>query len=157
MTGVPAERPPLRGVDLPQGWVFADEAAEETGHEEQGMTHRILIVEDDFLVRLTLSEALVSDGFDVVEAETAEEALQMLQSDPTIGLLMTDMQLGGGLNGQELAIATRARRADLPVIFMTGRPDLVHGFGTGKERIVTKPYLPSAICAAARELIAMET
>jgi DNA-binding response OmpR family regulator len=129
--------------------------AEETGHKEQGMSHRILIVEDDFLVRLTLSEALVSDGFDVVEAETAEEALHLLRTDPTIGLLMTDMQLGGGLNGQDLATATRAERAGLPVIFMTGRPDLVQVSVGGRERIVPKPYLPSAICAAARELIAM--
>jgi DNA-binding NtrC family response regulator len=120
------------------------------------MTDRILIVEDDFLVRLTLSEALSSDGFDVVEAENAEDALAMLRADATIGLLMTDMQLGGGLSGQELAAAARAEHADLPVIYMTGRPDLVRASSKGRERVVPKPYLPSAICAAARDLMASQ-
>ena len=114
---------------------------------------RVLIVEDDFLVRLTLSEALSSDGFEVVEAESAEEALHMLKSDPAIGLLMTDMQLGGGLNGQELAVVAREARHGLPVIYMTGRPDLVNLRGEGRERVIPKPYLPSAICSAARELM----
>lgn len=117
------------------------------------MTERILIVEDDFLVRLTLSEALSSDGFDVVEAENAEAALALLRTDPTIGLLMTDMQLGGGLSGQELAAAARQHHAALPIIYMTGRPDLVQPPRDGRERVVPKPYLPSAICAAARALM----
>ncbi len=120
------------------------------------MTDRILIVEDDFLVRLTLSEALSSDGFDVVEAECAEEALAMLRADGTISLLMTDMQLGGGLTGQQLAAAARQEHATLPIIYMTGRPDLVSASRDGRERVVPKPYLPSAICAAARALIAKQ-
>jgi DNA-binding NtrC family response regulator len=120
------------------------------------MTDRILIVEDDFLVRLTLSEALSSDGFDVVEAECAEEALAMLRADDTISLLMTDMQLGGGLTGQQLAAAVRQEHANLPIIYMTGRPDLVSASRDGRERVVPKPYLPSAICAAARALIAKQ-
>jgi DNA-binding response OmpR family regulator len=114
---------------------------------------RILIVEDDFLVRLTLAEALTSDGFDVVEAESAEEALRLLREDPTIGLLMTDMQLGGGLSGQELVATVRCKHGDLPVIYMTGRPDLVAGSAGKLDRIVPKPYLPSTICATARELM----
>ncbi len=116
---------------------------------------RVLIAEDDFLVRLTLSEALSSDGFDVAEAETGEEALRMLQEDPTISLLMTDMQLGGAMNGQELAAAAREGRADLPVLYMTGRPDLVQHIDHRRDRVLPKPYLPAAVCAAARELLAL--
>ena len=114
---------------------------------------RVLIVEDDFLVRLTLAEALSSDGFEVVEADSAAEALQMLEADPAIGLLMTDLQLGGGLNGQQLAAVARETRRELPVIYMTGRPDLVKLGDDSRQRVIPKPYLPSAICSAARELM----
>ncbi len=115
---------------------------------------RILVVEDDFLIRMTLTEALESDGFVVIEADSGEAALVQLRSDPTIALLMTDMQLSGSLDGRALADAVRAENAILPIIYMTGRPDRIGVIDRGREMVVGKPYQPSEICAAARTLIA---
>ncbi len=114
---------------------------------------RILVVEDDFLIRMTLSEALQDDGFVVIEADSGEAALVQLRSDPTICLLMTDMQLSGNLDGGALASAVRAENAILPIIYMTGRPDRIGAVDPAREIVISKPYLPSQVCAAARALV----
>jgi CheY-like chemotaxis protein len=112
----------------------------------------VLIVEDDFLIRMTLAEALADDGFVVAEAASGDEALAMLQDDDSIELLMTDIQLPGKLDGFALVRAARTRRPDLPVVFMTGRPDANASQGNPRDLFIAKPYLPSEICAAARRL-----
>jgi CheY-like chemotaxis protein len=114
---------------------------------------RILIVEDEFLIRLTLVEALAEDGFDVAEAATGAEALDQLHHDQAIALLLTDIQLPGGTDGLGLAQAARQANPDLPVIFVTGRPDTGARITNGeRNRFILKPYMPSEICEAARSL-----
>lgn len=114
---------------------------------------RILIVEDEFLVRLTLSEALADEGFDVVEAGSGAEALAVLGAHPEIVLLLTDIQLPGGLDGLELARAVRRHVPSMPVIFMTGRPDSIAGTSRSPRDVyIAKPYLPSQVCSVARHL-----
>ena len=114
---------------------------------------RVLLVEDEFLVRLTLAEALAEEGFDVVEAVSGDEALQLLEADDQIILLLTDIQLPGKLNGLNLVRSARRFRPDLPAIYMTGRPDTMAG-STVSERdaFIAKPYVPSEVTAAVRRL-----
>ena len=114
------------------------------------MPARILVVEDDFLIRLTLAETLAEDGFDVVEAASAEEALARLD-EADISVILTDIRLPGGMDGRELAARIRARQPEMPIIYTTGHPD--ESLPTGdRDMVITKPYLPSDICAAARRL-----
>ena len=115
---------------------------------------RILIVEDEFLIRLTLSEALADEGFDVVEAETGDEALRLVETDPTIRLMLTDMQLPGTLDGAQLAARVREHNPEMPIIFVTGRPEVGGSLLTARDLFIAKPYLPSEVCTAARKLIA---
>ena len=112
---------------------------------------RILVVEDEFLIRLTLVEALKDEGFDVVEAETGDAALPMILSDTTIGVLLTDIQMPGALDGTALATRARETRPDLPVLYMTGRPPPGAG-GSALDRYIGKPYTLAAICEAVRAL-----
>ena len=60
---------------------------------------RVLVVEDDFLIRLTLSESLRDDGFDVIEAATADEAIAALDQGG-LEMLITDVQIPGTLNAR---------------------------------------------------------
>jgi DNA-binding response OmpR family regulator len=115
---------------------------------------RVLVVEDDFLIRMTLTESLEAEGFVVLEADSGEAALVQLRADPSICLLMTDMQLSGGLDGEDLVKAVRVENAILPIIYMTGRPDRINVADPTREIVIGKPYLPSEICAAARRMIA---
>lgn len=113
----------------------------------------LLVVEDDFLIRLTLTEALGDAGFQVIEASSTDEALDLLrQSRPA--LLMTDIQLPGSMDGRELARVARQDQPDLPVIFMTGRPDVGEAAArSDRDRFIAKPYLPSEVCALVRDMI----
>jgi len=117
----------------------------------------ILVVEDEFLIRLTLVESLSDEGFEVLEADTGDAALPILQSNPAICLLLTDIQLPGSLNGHALAAKARESLPDLPVIFMTGRLETGDGAQPPARNVfITKPYTLTDICEAAKRLTATE-
>ncbi len=101
---------------------------------------------------MTLVEALGDEGFDVIEAESGDEALPILQ-DGRIQLLLTDIQLPGMLNGRDLAERARAHNPALPIIFMTGQPD-PSDRSNGLDVFISKPYTLTSICDVARRLTA---
>jgi DNA-binding response OmpR family regulator len=114
---------------------------------------KVLVVEDEYLIRLTLTEALAEEGFEVIEAATGDEALALLCENDGIALLLTDIQLPGELNGLDLAQAVRHRSPAMPIIYMTGRPDsLPCGIRGERDVFIAKPYLPSEVCATVRRL-----
>lgn len=112
---------------------------------------RILVVEDEFLIRMTLAEALSDEGFHVLEAESGDEALVILRENPLIKLLLTDIQLPGALNGRALAKLAREASPSLPIIYMTGQPD-PGDQASEREVFISKPYTLLEICEAARRL-----
>ena len=114
----------------------------------------ILLVEDEFLIRLSLSETLLDEGFEVIEAQTAADAVPILRSDAPIAVLLTDIQLGGDQDGLQLARIAREERPELPVIYMTGRPRSEEpGRHSPRESFIAKPFLPSELAALARRMI----
>jgi DNA-binding response OmpR family regulator len=112
---------------------------------------RILVVEDDFLIRMMLAEVLADEGFDVIEAESGDEAFALL--DASVALVVTDVQLPGKLNGRALVAEARKTWPDLPVIFTSGRMDPALPLGA-REVSIAKPYQSSEICATIRRLLA---
>jgi CheY-like chemotaxis protein len=124
-------------------------------HIARHTMHRpsILLVEDEFLIRLTLAEGLAEEGFDVIEAESGAEALTLLRAHPEVALLLTDLQLRGGLSGGELARAARQAAPDLPVIFMSGRSDAAPAMAAApRAAFIAKPYHTSQVCTLIRRL-----
>jgi CheY-like chemotaxis protein len=98
---------------------------------------KILVVDDDPDVRDYAVTVLEEEGFDVVAASGGEAALRMLERDPTITLLFTDVVMPG-LNGFETARLARSHRPDLEVLFASGyATDL-----TPAGRLLKKPYRP---------------
>ena len=118
-----------------------------------GPPHRLLLVEDEFLIRLTLSEALIDAGHEVLEAADADEALCLVEQNAPINLLLTDVQLPGPLNGHALAARLRQSRPGLPVIVMTGRPEPSVAGSPHHDVFIAKPYLPSQVCAAVEKIL----
>ena len=116
---------------------------------------RVLVVEDEALVRMLVVQTLEEAGFAVSEAAEAQGALEMLRRDNEIRLMVTDVGLPG-LNGRRLADEARARRPDMKVLFMTGYADstllestLPEGFG-----LITKPFDLDDLAARAQALMA---
>ncbi len=115
---------------------------------------KVLIVEDEFLIRLTLLEVLMDEGYDVLESENGSDALALVAGDPAISLLLTDIQMPGGMDGHAVARRARELRPDLPVIFMTGAPDTADGQVAGTRNMyLAKPYSPSDMCAAVKRML----
>lgn len=114
----------------------------------------LLIVEDDFLVRLTLVDALGDMGFEVIEAEDARAALSLLCDHPEIDLMLTDINLPGGSDGFALARAARVIRAGLPIIYASGRYNRAepHQQVAG-SRFIAKPFTPTLAVAVIADLL----
>jgi PAS domain S-box-containing protein len=99
---------------------------------------RVLLVDDDFLVRANTA-LMVSDlGHTVVEASSGKSALELLQQDSRIEVVMTDY-LMPGMNGIDLANAIRVSAPHLPIILTTGYADLQSSSDLGFPRL-PKPY-----------------
>jgi CheY-like chemotaxis protein len=108
-------------------------------------------VEDDILVRMTLTDGLEDAGFSVVEAGDAQEALSLLASRSDILALMTDINLPGGADGFTLARAARVVRPELPVVYASGRyMTAEEGRSVPGSCFLAKPFTPSLAAAAIR-------
>ena len=113
----------------------------------------ILVVEDEPLLRELIVGELRESGFVVIEATSAPEAMERMAAHPEIDLLFTDILLGGGANGWDVAIAFRGLYPDRPVIYASA-------YAPGVPRRVPasvyfdKPYLPLQVVQAVRLLLA---
>jgi DNA-binding response OmpR family regulator len=112
------------------------------------------LVEDEFLVRLTLAEALVDAGFEVAEAETADAAARLLRGPDGFDMLLTDIQMPGGLDGLGLAREMRACHPGIPIVYMTGRPETMRAASLdAREVFIRKPYGSSEVLRVVRRLL----
>ncbi|TDH60642.1 response regulator [Dankookia rubra] len=113
---------------------------------------RVLLIEDDELVRSALSETLDGNGFEVDGLANAEDALILLGAGQVPDVLVTDVNLGPGLDGFDLAELARARHPDVEVILISGTtPDLARRATGRHERFLQKPFEPEQLAAKIRE------
>lgn len=89
----------------------------------EGRKFRVLLVDDDFLVRANTALMIADLGHTVVEASSAKFALELLQQDTQIDLVVTDY-LMPGMNGFDLANAIRSTAPKLPIILTTGYAEI---------------------------------
>jgi len=105
------------------------------------MSKRILIVDDEAAIRISLAEAMENDGYAVDTAESGEEALARLHGDP-YDLAVTDLKLPG-VSGMELLKALRNSGQTTPVIMMTAYGDVdtaVDAIRSGAYDFIQKPF-----------------
>ena len=85
------------------------------------MSKRILLVEDDELLGVLFELALVKAGYRVLRARNGQAAMARLAPKaPPVDLVLTDVRLGDGPDGWQVARRAQARSPDVPVIYMTG-------------------------------------
>ncbi len=116
----------------------------------------ILLVEDEMLIRLIFSEELVEAGYEVCGVENGDQAESMIRERPAhLSLLITDLQMPGRMDGVKIARLLRRQRPDIPVIYMTGRPDILAELGPLGERdaLLAKPFAPSALLRTVRRFL----
>jgi len=123
---------------------------------EAGAGERVLLVEDDDLVREYAREQLLALGYRVLVARSGAEALAMIGQDAGIDLLFTDVVMPGGINGRQLADAARAQRPDLPVLFASGFPENAltrNGRIDAGVVLLAKPYRRADLARKLREVL----
>lgn len=111
----------------------------------------VLVVEDDPLVRLDTALALSDAGFAVIEAGTADEAIDILADRSHIGLVFTDIEMPGRHDGLDLIDVVSETRPGLPVLVTSGRR---RARDLDPRRFFAKPYDTRAVIARARALTA---
>lgn len=113
----------------------------------------ILVVEDEPLVRFLMVEAFTDEGFDVFEAASADEAISILESESSIRLLFTDIDMPGTMDGLRLAAFVRDRWPPVKIIIASGHHNLALDAAPFGDRFFAKPYQPEAVIASFRELL----
>jgi putative two-component system response regulator len=115
---------------------------------------RILVIDDEPIVRMLVAEILETAGHEVVVAEHAEQALTLFETEE-LELVVSDVVMPG-LSGLELLETVHARRASLPVILITGAgtyETLSQALTRGAAGLVTKPFSHAELQSAVAEAL----
>ena len=112
---------------------------------------RVLIADDDPLVRMIMVDTLGDAGFDILEATNGIEACRLLDDPDNIDLVVTDLNMPGS-DGIEVAKCARTHHPKVPVLFVSGRPDLLTSLPF-PYRYLAKPFTLQTLAATVRELL----
>ena len=116
---------------------------------------KILVVEDDPLIRDIVEEALLEGGFQVAVATSGEEAVELLTTkNSDYRALVTDIGLLGTLDGWDVARRARENESEFPVVYMSGE----HGAdwtskGVPNSVMLGKPFAPAQLVTAVSNLL----
>ena len=99
----------------------------------------VLIVEDEVLIRMLLSEALRQAGYDVIEAADADEAIEVMHASVGPDILITDVKMPGSVDGFGLAAYVRRAKPGLKVIVTSGHAGPDGAIGVA-DVFLPKPY-----------------
>lgn len=104
----------------------------------------VLVVEDEVLIRALIADELRAEGFLVIEAATADQALSYFQAGVHVDLVLTDIEMPGSINGVGLIQRLRVVAPNLPTVLTSGISPDAHE----ADAFVSKPF-------DAREMVAL--
>ena len=146
-------------IHLPRHHGEVAEAAADTVNRpprRAGPGERVLVVDDEPTVRMLVGEVLRDLGHTAVEAADGASGLRMLEAEPGIRLLITDVGLPGGMNGRQLADAARRQYPELRALFITGYAEnaaIGHGQLEPGMHVLVKPFTMEALADRIREIL----
>ncbi|MFT4814761.1 MAG: PAS domain S-box-containing protein [Pseudohongiellaceae bacterium] len=117
---------------------------------------KVLIVDDECDLLEVTSSYVKELGFDVISASDGNLALTLLEGNPDIEYLLTDIVMPGGINGVSLAKQVRKRLPNIKILYMSGFPSGVIADKSGIELdapLITKPFSFDELVAAIDELV----
>jgi len=105
-----------------------------------------LVVEDDALVRFDLAQSLRPRGYKTFEAANAAEAIALLEANPEIRVVFTDIQMPGTMDGLALSHYVRKRWPPTIIVISSGRCSPTNDEMPSGAVFVEKPYAPQVLC-----------
>jgi CheY-like chemotaxis protein len=115
---------------------------------DQPTGRTVLIVEDEDAVRAMMLRVLAGEGYRVLEARDGVEALEVLEAEPDVSLVVTDIVMPR-MDGLELADQL-GRRSNVLILFVSGYGQVSNPPGN----FLQKPFAPLALCAEVQRLLA---
>jgi CheY-like chemotaxis protein len=121
--------------------------------EQHGDRRSVLLVEDEVLVRLSIAEELRQEGVTVLEAANADEASTVLHTHSEwVGVLLTDIQMPGSMDGLALIRLVRERYPDTRIIVLSGtNPKTLEGISA--DAVIAKPHSGPRLIRQIKELL----
>lgn len=116
----------------------------------------VLIVEDEPLILMLLSDYLSGEGYRVLQAENGEQAFEILATKPHLDLMITDYRLPGRVSGVMIAEPAVKLRPELKVIFISGYPAEIVESGSPiarKAPILAKPFTMETLHSKIQSLL----
>lgn len=110
----------------------------------------VLVVEDEFLLSLDISEALRDEGYDTITVAFADEAIKVLETRNDIRTVFTDIDLRGSTDGLRLASAVRDRWPPLNILVTTGKRPPRRDEMPARALFIAKPYHSAEVIEALR-------
>jgi CheY-like chemotaxis protein len=112
----------------------------------------VLIVEDEFLLRMDAVDMIEAAGFEVVEAANADKAIAILEARSDITVIFTDIQMPGSMDGLKLARAVRGRWPPIKIVATSGHVHVRESDLPEGGRFLAKPYSPGQVTGVLRQL-----
>ena len=119
--------------------------------ETRDSEHTIMIVEDELLLRLDLANQLHSAGFEIIEAQSADEAVKILATNIDVDLILTDIRMPGQIDGLGLISFVRRRDRDIKLILLSAYVDA--DSESPADASFAKPVRIGALLAKVRQLL----
>ncbi|MBU2359158.1 MAG: response regulator [Alphaproteobacteria bacterium] len=113
----------------------------------------VLIVEDEPLIRMDAVDMVKDAGFKTHEASSADQAILLMDEHSDIGILFTDIEMPGTMNGVELATYVRDRWPPVRIILVSGAIGLNENEFPEGALFFSKPYLISQITESLNKMI----
>lgn len=130
----------------------SDDTLDATPHGSE----RILVVEDDPMVREYTTSTLMALGYSVVTVAEGHSAVDLFEAGEKFDLLLTDVILAGGMNGRQVAASLHQMVPTLKVLYMSGYPENVivhHGRLDEGAVLLQKPFRRAHLARRVREVL----
>ena len=115
---------------------------------------KILIADDEARLRKLLSDYLVREGYEVLEAADGEEALDIFYREKELDLLILDVMMPG-VDGFQVCQEVR-ETSDIPIVMLTAKSeenDILNGYENGADEYISKPFSPKVLVARVNAII----
>jgi CheY-like chemotaxis protein len=112
----------------------------------------VLIVEDEFLLRMDAVDMIEAAGFEVAEAANADQAIEILEARSDITVIFTDIQMPGSMDGLKFARAVRGRWPPIKILATSGHVHVSETDLPAGGRFLPKPYGLVQVAGVLREL-----
>jgi CheY-like chemotaxis protein len=114
---------------------------------------RILVIDDEPLIRLDARAILEDAGYDVVEARSADEALRLLAEPAKFEAILTDIDMPGSIDGLALARSVDGQMPEIAIVIMSGKQLPRRDELPLKAAFVAKPFSPSLLLQRVAEAL----